>query len=235
MTGAMTDLPTGRLTAVCATHAVMPQLHPPSGEYGDSGIDKRPLTGRVVIGPLGVEGDIIVDVRHHGGHDQAVYAYADEDADHWVAELGREIPPGMFGENLRITGIPVSSAVVGERWRIGGEGGTDGEGGGVLLEVTSPRTPCAKFAAKMGEPKWIKRFHAAGLTGAYLRVVEPGSVSVGEPVTVVHRPSHGVTIRGWYLDESAADARRLLDAAEAGELTLQDVMRKAATRSLARG
>ena len=229
MTAARAELPSGTLTAVCATHAVLTQLHPPSGEYGDSGIDKRALTGAVAIGPLGVEGDVIVDSRYHGGHDQAVYAYADEDADHWVAELGREIPPGAFGENLRITGMPVSGAVVGERWRIGGEDG------GVLLEVTSPRTPCAKFAAKMGEPKWVKRFHAAGLTGAYLRVVEPGSVSAGDPVTVVGRPSHGVTIHGWFRDESAEDARRLLDADAAGELTLQGVMRKAATRSLARG
>lgn len=224
----MSGLPTGTLTAVCATRAVIPQLYPPSGQYGDSGIDKGPLTGTVVIGPLGVEGDVIVDTRHHGGHDQALYAYADEDADHWLGELGRDIPPGTFGENLRLRGVAVSDAVVGQQWRIGDPTG------GVLVEVTSPRTPCAKFAAVMGEPRWVKRFHAEGRTGTYLRVIEPGTVAAGDPVTVTRIPSHGVTIRGWFREQSPAAARALLDAEAAGELRLQDAVREAAARALQR-
>jgi MOSC domain-containing protein YiiM len=221
-------LSTGRVTAVCAAREVIRQLHPPSGEYGDSGIGKLPLDGPVTVGPLGIEGDVIVDTRHHGGHDQALYAYSDADADVWVAELQREIPPGLFGENLRVSGVEATGAVVGERWQVGDPGA------GPLLEVTSPRTPCAKFAARMGEPRWVKRFHTKGLTGTYLRVLEPGTVTAGDPVTVVARPSHGVTIGRWFREESPGDARALLDAHAAGEVRLQDAMRVAAVRALER-
>ncbi|MGF1648156.1 MAG: MOSC domain-containing protein [Kineosporiaceae bacterium] len=221
-------LATGRVTAVCAAREAIRQLHPPSGEYGDSGIGKVPLSGSVAVGPLGVEGDVIVDTRYHGGHDQAVYAYADADADVWVTELEREIPPGLFGENLRVAGLPVTGAVIGERWQVG-EPGT-----GPLLEVTSPRTPCAKFAARMGEPRWVKRFHAKGLTGTYLRVLAPGTVTAGDPVTVVARPAHGVTIGRWFREQSSADAQALLDAHEAGEVRLQPALRAATGRALQR-
>jgi MOSC domain-containing protein YiiM len=225
----MTAVPaTGRVTAVCAAHEPIRRLYPPSGEYGDSGIGKVPLSGPVAIGPLGVAGDVIVDTRHHGGHDQAVYAYADSDADVWVAELEREIPPGLFGENLRVHGVEATEAVIGERWQVG-EAGT-----GPLLEVTSPRTPCAKFAARMGEPRWVKRFHARGLTGCYLRVVESGTVTAGDPVAVVARPAHGVTIGHWFREAAPADARALLDAHAAGEVRLQPGLRDEAVRVLQR-
>jgi MOSC domain-containing protein YiiM len=219
---------TGRLTAVCAAREAIKRLHPPSGEFGDSGIGKVPLTGPVVVGEFGVEGDVIIDTRHHGGHDQALYAYADADADVWVTELEREIPPGLFGENLRVAGIDVTGAVVGERWQVG-EPGT-----GPLLEVTSPRTPCAKFAARMGESRWVKRFHAKGLTGTYLRVLGAGTVTAGDPVTVVARPTHGVTVGRWFREQSSAGARALLDAHAAGEVRLQPALRAEAARALQR-
>ncbi|MGF1661552.1 MAG: MOSC domain-containing protein [Kineosporiaceae bacterium] len=226
--GPATPLAAGSLTAVCAAREAVRQLHPPSGEYGDSGIGKLPLGGPAAVGPLGVEGDVIVDIRYHGGPDQAVYAYSDEDADVWVAELEREIPPGLFGENLRVAGVDATGAVVGERWRVGEPGA------GPLLEATSPRTPCAKFAARMGEPQWVKRFHAKGLTGTYLRVLEPGTVTAGDPVTVVARPAHGVTIGRWFREQSPDDARALLDAHAAGEVRLQPVVHAAAVRALQR-
>jgi MOSC domain-containing protein YiiM len=227
-TPAITPLAVGRLTAVCAAREAIRQLYPPSGEYGDSGIAKLRLDGPVAVGPLGIEGDVIVDTRHHGGHDQAVYAYSDSDADVWVTELEREIPPGLFGENLRVAGVDATAAVVGERWQVG-EPGT-----GPLLEATSPRTPCAKFAARMGEPRWVKRFHVKGLTGTYLRVLEPGTVTAGDPVTVVARPAHGVTIGGWFRERSAGDAQALLDAEAAGEVRLQPALRAEVVRALQR-
>ena len=49
----------------------------------------------------------------------AVYAYAHEDYDWWSAELGRDLEPGSFGENLTLRGVDVTGAVIGERWRIG--------------------------------------------------------------------------------------------------------------------
>ncbi|WP_246063730.1 MOSC domain-containing protein [Blastococcus colisei] len=141
------------------------------------------MTGRVAVHELGLDGDVQVNRKYHGGEGQAVYAYAQEDADFWIAELGRELPPGRFGENLRTSGLDLTGALLGERWRIGT----------AMFEVTAPRIPCANFARFWDEPQLVKRFTAYGATGAYLRVLETGRIGAGDGVRVVHRPGHGVT------------------------------------------
>lgn len=159
---------------------------------GVTAIDKRPADGLVRVqapGPKGVAGsglagDAVCELRHHGGDDQAVYAYAREDLDVWEKELGQPLPNGCFGENLTTNGLNVSDALIGERWRIGS---------GVVLEVTSGRIPCRTFQGHLGERGWVKRFTRKGATGAYLRVIEPGEIRAGDPIEIVHRPAHGVT------------------------------------------
>lgn len=212
---------------MCRVHRLLPD----PGPVGVTAIDKRPVEGRVKVLPLGLYADVQADRANHGGEDQAVYAYAQEDADFWSAELGYEVTPGLFGENLRTGGIEVSTAVVGERWRVGT----------ATLEVTHPRSPCATFQRRLGEPRWVRRFTAANRPGAYLRVVEPGELGVGDAVDVVHRPSHGVTVADWFAawtrrgedhEEVAGLARRLTAAAEDGELELSADLRDRTARAL---
>ncbi|WP_329234579.1 MOSC domain-containing protein [Actinoallomurus sp. NBC_01490] len=158
-----------------------------------TGIDKRPVEGPVAVtaagpkgtGEVGLAGDRAHDVKHHGGTDQAVYAYAREDLDRWAAELDRPLPNGVFGENLTTEGLDVNGALIGERWRIGPD---------VVLEVSAPRTPCVTFEGWLGEPGWIERFIAAAVPGPYLRVIEPGDVRAGDPIAIVHRPDHDVSV-----------------------------------------
>jgi MOSC domain-containing protein YiiM len=169
----------GRVEAVCVSGDDLYRL--PSRP---SGIDKRPVTGRVAVHPLGLEGDVQINKKHHGGEGQAVYAYAQEDADWWEAELGRGLPPGRFGENLRTTGVDLVDAVLGEQWRVGT----------ALFEVTAWRTPCANFAQFWGIPNLVKRFAARGATGAYLRVLETGEIGAGDAIDVVSTPDHGITV-----------------------------------------
>jgi MOSC domain-containing protein YiiM len=170
------------LEAVCVSGADLLPL--PGRKPKRSGIDKRPVTGRVAVRPLGLDGDVQVNRRHHGGEGQAVYAYAQEDADFWIAELGRELPPGRFGENLRTTGLDLVGALLGEQWRIGT----------ALFEVTAWRIPCANFARFWDVPDLVKRFAAHGATGAYLRVLETGDIGAGDAVEVVFRPDHRITV-----------------------------------------
>jgi MOSC domain-containing protein YiiM len=191
-----------------------------ASEAGYTGIDKRPAAQRVRLTPDGVVGDVIGDRRHHGGVDQAVYAYAAEDAQWWEAEMGCGIPPGSFGENLTTSGVDVTGAVVGERWAIGG----------ALLEVCQPRIPCGTFAGFWGEPDLVKRFTAHGAPGAYLRVLSAGEVGAGDPVTIAHRPAHGVTIGEVFRSNTDASLLpRLLLAPE-----LPEKVREKAARRLAR-
>jgi MOSC domain-containing protein YiiM len=186
---------------------------------GGTGIDKCQVDGPVLVRPpgpkagglgSGLVGDRIVDVRHHGGDDQAVYAYAREDYDWWEAELGRALRDGMFGDNLTTAGVEVNGAIIGERWRVGAD---------LVLQATYGRIPCGTFQTRMGEPQWVKRFTRHARPGAYLRVVEPGEVRAGDEVTVIHRPDHGVTIaeafRAWTMEPELLP--RLLAADEAPE------------------
>jgi MOSC domain-containing protein YiiM len=160
---------------------------------GMTGIDKQPVAGAVAVtapgpkgtGAVGLAGDRVYDVRHHGGDDQAVYAYSREDLDRWEAELSRPLPNGFFGENLTTAGIDVNGAVIGERWRVGAD---------VILEASCPRIPCATFQGWLGRKGWIKRFTEAAVPGAFLRVIEPGDIRAGDPVEIVSRPDHQVTI-----------------------------------------
>ncbi|MCZ2814980.1 MOSC domain-containing protein [Modestobacter sp. VKM Ac-2984] len=172
----------GRVSAVCVSGADLLPL--PDKRPNRSGIRKSPVEGRVAVHRLGLEGDVQVNRKHHGGEGQAVYAYAQEDADWWVAELDRDLPPGRFGENLRTVGLDLVNAVIGEQWRAGT----------ALFQVTAWRTPCANFARYWGVPDLVKRFSARGATGAYLRVLETGEVGAGDAVTIVSRPDHGVTV-----------------------------------------
>lgn len=161
-----------------------------------SAIHKHPVDAIEVRDPgpkrgglgSGVVGDEIGSRRHHGGETQAVYAVAREELDWWGAELGRDLPDGMFGENLTTTGLEVDTAEVGELWRVGP----------TLLEVCGPRIPCATFAKHMAERAWVRRFAERGLTGAYLAVREPGTITAGDPVEVVHRPGHGLRLPTYF-------------------------------------
>jgi len=201
------------LTAVCRVDRLLPD----SGSVGVTAIDKRPLDVPVPVKPLGVWGDVQASRKHHGGPDKAVYAYADEDALHFGDLLGYEVTPGLFGENLRTSGLDVTGAVLGERWAVGD---------GLLLEVTMPRTPCATFQRRLREPRWVARFQAEGRPGAYLRVVKSGPAAAGDEVVVVSRPAHGVTIGDCFAGLTPEAARSLLDADE----RLSDVVRGIAAK-----
>ncbi len=155
-----------------------------NGTVETTGIWKEPVSGRVAVRGVNIEGDDQADRTAHGGPDRALYAYAAEDTEWWEGELGRDLAPGTFGENLTLRGIDVTGALVGERWRIGT----------VLLEVSSPRIPCWKLAKKMGDPRFIKRFAQAGRPGAYLRIIEEGELGAGDAVEIVARPDHDVTL-----------------------------------------
>jgi MOSC domain-containing protein YiiM len=150
-----------------------------------SGIVKAPVEGRVRAAGEQVEGDEQADRRVHGGPDKAVYAYASEDTAWWGEQLGRELPPGMFGENLTTEGIDVSGALVGERWRIGE----------LELEVCQPRLPCYKLGLKFEDPLMLKRFAKAERPGAYLRILTPGEIGAGDAIELVSRPEHDVSVR----------------------------------------
>ncbi len=173
----------------------------------DTGIFKMPVDGPVEVTIQGLAGDAVCDTRHHGGVDQAVYVYGQTDYEAWARELGREIVPGTFGENLTISHFESASATIGDRLLIGT----------VILEVTAPRIPCGTLANRMGDPKFVRRFRDAERPGVYCRVICEGSVRSGMAVEFQRFVGDGIAairmFRDYYEgDLDAAALRRYLDA-----------------------
>ncbi|MDV3135174.1 MOSC domain-containing protein [Mycobacterium sp. 29Ha] len=203
----------------------------PDAPSRQTGIDKRATDEAVMVrapGPMrgglgsGLLGDSIGNQKLHGGDDQAVYAYAREDLDEWQTRLDRPISDGMFGENLTTLDVEVTRARIGERWRIGT--------GGLVLEVSAPRTPCRTFSAFLDIDGWMKTFTATAKPGAYLRVISPGTVQAGDTIVVEDRPDHDVTIEMVFRAKmSEPDLLPQLLAADALSAELKNYVRRRLT------
>ena len=172
-----------------------------------TGIFKSSSTRPVQVTALGLQGDFISDMKNHGGPDQAVYVYGSKDYDWWSAELGRELTPGTFGDNLTISELESAGFLIGDRLHFAG----------VILEVTAPRIPCSTLAARMADPKFVKKFRQAERPGLYCRVIQPGMLPVGEPVRVEKSAGEGLSVlemfRNYYeKDKSEEMIRRQLRA-----------------------
>jgi len=163
-----------------------------TGSEGRTGIDKRSVSGPIEFKNDGVAGDRIIDTNAHGGYDQAVYAYASEDAQWWESEINEVIPAGRFGENLTTEGIDVNAALVGEKWKIGS----------VILEVSQPRIPCRVFAGFWKRATLIKDFTQAGRPGTYLRIIQEGTAQAGDAIEVIYKPEHSIRISDLFAAKS---------------------------------
>lgn len=157
---------------------------PRAGRRTSTAIWKEPVPGRVAVAGENLAGDAQADRRHHGGPDKAVYAYGAADLAWWGQELGHELDPLVFGQNLTVADADLRAAVVGERWHVGS----------AVLEVAQPRIPCFKLGLRAGDPTMPKRFVAAERPGVYLRIVGAGELGAGDAVEVTDRPGHGLTV-----------------------------------------
>ena len=146
---------------------------PCRGREVQTGIFKVPVEGRVAVGELGLEGDVQADRRVHGGEDQAVYAYAIEDVEWWESELGRELGPGFFGENLTLRGVDVNERSAGRSV----EGGRRDARG----HVPAPAVP--EDGDEGRRPEVREALRQGGRPGMYLRVVGAGELAAGDPVS----------------------------------------------------
>lgn len=151
-----------------------------------TGIFKEPVFGPVRVRALNLEGDGQADLTVHGGRDKAVYIYPSEHYSFWRQELG-QLPPGWgaFGENLTIEGLAEDHICLGDHIAIGS----------AVFEVSQPRLPCFKLAAKFQREDIIRRFLESRRTGFYVRVLREGILQSGDAVSVIARDSHQITIR----------------------------------------
>jgi MOSC domain-containing protein YiiM len=155
----------------------------------ETAIEKLPVEGPVRITSAGVEGNSCAATAIHGDELMRVYAYSVEDYRWWETELGAPLRPGLFGEQLTTEGVDLEAALVGETWRVGT----------AVLQISHVRTPCQTFKGWMGHTghdatAWVRRFALAGRPGPYFRVLEEGVVAAGDPIVVLDRPGHDVSV-----------------------------------------
>jgi MOSC domain-containing protein YiiM len=173
LTGRVRAVNTGRIAALAHDKGAV-----------DSAIAKAPAEEPVALGTLGLAGDEHGDTVNHGGPDRALCTFSAEHLPAVEAHLGHPVPPAAFGENLTTEGLLEEEMCIGDVLRVGT----------ALVQVSTPRTPCYKLAARNGEPRlaaWVLR---AGCTGFYLRVLEEGEVAAGDPVGLVERRHPTLTV-----------------------------------------
>jgi MOSC domain-containing protein YiiM len=155
------------------------------GTTASTGIFKEPVSDRVMVRSLNLDGDGQADLTVHGGLDKAVYVYPFEHYDYWRSELpDMDLPLGIFGENFTTTGLSEAEVNIGDRFRIGN----------LILMVTQPRLPCYKLGIRFGRPDMVKRFLASRRTGFYFRVLQEGEVGVGDTLELVSRDENNITV-----------------------------------------
>jgi len=160
------------------------------GEKYRTAIFKAPVYGRVTVRSLGLQGDSQADLRVHGGPQKAVYAYPSEHYQFWKEKLKRELPWGMFGENVTTQGLLEGKVHVGDRI----------EAGSAEFIITTPRFPCYKLGIKFGNMDMVKRFQESRMSGFYMAVLKEGEIEAGDQMRIVES-GEGPTIAQVFVSE----------------------------------
>lgn len=188
---------------ILSVNVSLPRVVEYRGKKVETGIFKEPVSGRVMVRTLNLDGDRQADLRVHGGADKAVYAYTIENYEYWQRKLARDdFSYGQFGENLTVTGMTDDVVRIGDVYGVGG----------ATVQVTQPRLPCYKLAIRMGMPTFPKLFLASRRTGFYMRVLEEGEVGAGDEWRLLERDPEPLTVedvvRLYYFDRTDLEGAR---------------------------
>lgn len=192
---------------IISVNVGLPRLVLRDGEPVSTGIFKEPVTHRVMMRRLNLDGDRQSDLSVHGGPEKAVYVYPSEHYEFWQRELpDMDLPWGVFGENFTTTGLLETEVNIGDKFRIGA----------TEVMVTQPRMPCYKLGIRFGRADIIKRFLVSERTGFYLSVLKEGEVGAGDEIELLERNAAAVKVvdvtRLYSSDKDNVDVLRRLIA-----------------------
>jgi MOSC domain-containing protein YiiM len=162
-----------------------PRLVSYKGVTVNTGIFKQPVSGRVPLRTLNLDGDRQADLTVHGGPYKAVYAYPSEHYASWRAELPEmDLPWGMFGENFTTEGLIEEGLHIGDRFHIGS----------AIVTVRQPRMPCYKLPIRFQRDDILEKFLLSGRSGFYLSVEVEGDVGAGDSIELLSQEEESITI-----------------------------------------
>jgi MOSC domain-containing protein YiiM len=149
-------------------------------------IFKSPVQGERKVSKINIEGDAQGDLTVHGGEMKAVYSYDISYYDHWKTILQREDwHHGLFGENLTTEGLADHQVYVGSIYKIGS----------VYLKAVQPRFPCFKLNIRFGTDDMLQHFVQHEKHGIYFSVVQEGSLTAGDEISLAEESKHKLTIQ----------------------------------------
>jgi MOSC domain-containing protein YiiM len=166
------------------------------GRPWHSAIGKESVHSLVFLGMMGLAGDQVSNLKHHGGLHQAVLAYPVENYPFWKAELGLDVAPGAFGENLAVAGLSEEEACIGETFELGE----------AILRISSPRRPCHTLTKRWDCPGLVEAIWRTARGGWYCRVLREGHVRAGQPFSLIQRPHPGWTVARVFRSVLGTDA-----------------------------
>lgn len=174
---------------IVSTNLSQPKTIVWKGKEEQTGIYKIPTSDPIRLEAHDVKGDSVIDRRYHGGVDKACYLYAADHYKYWQTEYpDRDLPYGMFGENLTVEGLDETKLTIGATYQLGG----------AKVQVSEPRQPCYKLGVRFNDQGVLKKFINSTYSGVYIRVIEPGEVSVGDEFLLLEEPKQGLTIAEVY-------------------------------------
>lgn len=188
---------------------------------------KAPVTGKVWVSELYVEGDEQQFKKYHGGKFRPILAYSAKHYPLWQEELGFEFPYGGFAENFTISGdLDENTVCLGDVYAVGDT---------LRIQVSQPRLPCDNISRRWEMPDLTNLVKQTGRTGWYMSVIEEGYAEAGMPITLLERPHPEWTIEA-VRDAYQKRARRKdqaheLSQIEALEIGWRERLRKAAEKS----
>ncbi|MER3316768.1 MAG: MOSC domain-containing protein [Allomuricauda sp.] len=160
-----------------------------NGKETKTGIYKSPIESPLFLDIEDVQGDSVVDRKYHGGTFKACYLFSANKYSYWKVKYPHlDWDWGMFGENLTIEGLDESQIRIGSTYKLGT----------ALVQITQPREPCYKLGIRFGNQDILKQFKDHGFPGTYLRILEPGLVSVGDSMELVEESKSTLTVQQFY-------------------------------------
>lgn len=171
------------------------------GKLVETGFFKFPVSRPILARSEGLDGDVQVDRRVHGGPHKAIHAFPSEHYGFYRELFGSaEWACGHFGENLTTEGLLERDVHIGDRFRIGE----------ALVEVSQPRSPCFRFGARLGSRDAVRICVDSARTGLYFRVIEEGILKTGDIINAVGSDKGAMTVeevhRLYYHDKTNREA-----------------------------
>ncbi|WP_298758223.1 MOSC domain-containing protein [uncultured Psychroserpens sp.] len=174
---------------IISTNIAKPTTFIWNGQNVTTGIYKKPISQPIFLRKEDVKGDEVSDRKVHGGVFKACYLFSADHYPYWKNLYPHlEWTYGMLGENLTVKGLNEKELHIGDIYKVGN----------ALVQITQPREPCFKFAAKFKSSEVLNQFISHGFPGTYVSVLEEGTVTINDTFELINKAKNSISIYDFF-------------------------------------